>query len=135
MALPWDDADYSIIVSWLDIKFEAQEVAAKNGCATWMKDLGRRSTDLAYGSSDNIPDVFVYLRYKDDNICYVRIPSYKISTVEKTARWYEFIPDRSIDMVKNDWEAGFIKLRLYLGKYEGGPGPKVCDWGKNPEIR
>jgi len=77
----------------------------------------------------------VYLRYGKDNICYLRVPYSKINSIDKTARWYEFTPDKAINMVKNDWEAGFIKLRLYLGRIEGGPSPTADGWGTDPIIK
>lgn len=100
-----------------------------------MKDLGRRTTELAYGSNDNVPDVFVYLRYKDDNICYFRVPFEKINIIDKTSRWYDFTPDKSLNIVKNEWEAGFLKIRLYLGRLDAGYGVNDFDWGRDPEIK
>jgi len=40
-----------------------------------------------------------------------------------------------LNIVENEWEAGFVKLRLYLGQVNQNYGVKDHNWGKNPEIK
>mmetsp|Transcript_8349 Transcript_8349/g.8258 ORF Transcript_8349/g.8258 Transcript_8349/m.8258 type:complete len:976 (+) Transcript_8349:1306-4233(+) len=51
--------------------------------------------------------------------------------LDKDEMWIRFNPDKVINTVKNDWEGGFIKIKVYIGKLSE---QKLVRWNR-PEQR
>ena len=66
---------------------ESQEITAKNGRCAWYETLKRK---IVYFPSEDIsqtPDIFVYLRNGDKNVCYMRYDPDKLTDPAMKADW------------------------------------------------
>jgi hypothetical protein len=64
-----------------------------------------------------LPDIFVYLTHGSSNVCFLRLPASEFRDPAIKSKWYQFKPDKSVGSVTNDWEGGFIRLRIFVGPY------------------
>ena len=116
VALPFNE-DVSVLVRWGDMGVETRKHSGTNGCIDWYDLLERRMGEIPFGE-DVLPDVFIYLRRKNQNVCFARVPADRFQQKEADEVWVKFTPDKAIDKVKNGWEGGYLKVQLYVGEYE-----------------
>jgi len=88
---------------------------------------------------DRLPDVFVYLMIKGKPACYFRRAITDFLDPNPKWRWFEFTADKAVNVVKDQWKAGFFAIRLYVrsNAAEGRPFVKAKDsvWSKGFEKR
>jgi hypothetical protein len=65
---------------------------------------------------DDIGQVFIYLLHKDKRICYARLPVTDFYDPDSDIRWIEMQPDRAIGVVKENYLAGIIGVKLYINE-------------------
>jgi hypothetical protein len=47
----------------------------------------------------------------------MRFPHKDFTDPYSKAKWLQFIPDKSVGKIKNDWEGGFLRIRIFVGLY------------------
>ena len=117
-ALPFKSGKYAVRVEWSGIAGQSSVIDTKNGCADWFETLKRGVTMIPRGCEDILPDIFVYLLYDGCKICYARVPAKSCLDKAKEARWRQLVPEKTTGKIKEDWNAGFIKVRIYVGRYD-----------------
>ena len=115
-ALPKKSGSYSVRVEWSGIITQSTNIETENGCADWFETLKRKTTIIPKGCEAVLPDVFVYLVYKDEKISYLRLSPMNCQDFTKEAVWERFLPDKSAGNIAEDWNSGLIKVRVYIGK-------------------
>jgi hypothetical protein len=135
-ALPFKSGKYSVRIEWSGISSQSLTIETKNGCVDWSETLKRGVTMIPKGCEDILPDVFVYLLYDNVKICYVRIPAKSCSDKAKEARWRQLVPEKTTGKIKDDWNAGFIKVRIFIGKYcPGNDDIEKNNWKKVEKMK
>lgn len=117
-AFPKIEGKYSIIVSWSSLNLETSEIKTMNGCVDWYENLKRKVTLIPYKADSYLPDVFIYLKEGDDRISYIRYKVQESMNIKDGAKWFKLFPDQAVGKVQNTWQGGFVKLRVYVGKYD-----------------
>lgn len=133
--LPFNDQSYKIKVEWSGVETSSSEKKADNGCVDWYEDLKRKVAQIPQGSDRIMPDVVLYLMQGDEKICFVRVPADACLDSGAEPVWRNFKPERHSGKVVDSWQAGFVKVKLFIGVYvEGEKGPK-WDVKKAPETQ
>ena len=115
-ALPMVDK-LAIMIKWGDMAVTTATTSGQNGCIDWYEVLERRMGEIPFGEKV-LPDVFVYLRKDDQNICFARLPAENFMKKNAEEIWVKLSPDKAINRIKNDWEGGYVKVQIYIGIYE-----------------
>ena len=133
VALPPEKSDYKIAVRWGDIDMESQELESHNGRCDWYETLKRKVVYFPGEEITTKPDVFVYLRNGDDNVCYMRYKPELLTDPNVKADWIQLLPDKAVGKVKNDWEGGYIRIRLFVGIFGDSEDTiSSCGWDSTP---
>ena len=117
-ALPEKSGKYSVRVEWSGIMAQSIVVETKNGCVDWFETLRRKTTMIPKGCEDVLPDIFVYLVCGDEKISFLRLPAKGFQDKAAEAKWRQLVPDKCSGKGKEEWNAGFIKVRVYAGKFD-----------------
>ncbi|OMJ83746.1 hypothetical protein SteCoe_15288 [Stentor coeruleus] len=126
--------EFSIEVCWCQANQEGPLVKAINRKCNWYESLKTKILKVPNGTK-TLGDIFIYLRNKDNvRICYTRLRPEDFCNPKAGPRWVTLMPDRAISEVSNDWEAGYIQLRLYSGVYTGNEDPKIGKWHLRPMM-
>jgi hypothetical protein len=105
-------------VRWGETELRSERRIAKNGRIGWYETLKRMTVYFPPSEDDStLSDIFVYLRYDDDNFCYIRVNPAECRDPTAKAKWYQFVPDKAVGKVTNDWEGGFLRARIYIGPF------------------
>lgn len=113
--LPFKGEKLHILLRWGSA--EAKSTAVKNidGGCKWFETLSRKKVTSYTPDGRDLPDVFIYLCYGDVILSYARVPSTENREKTAASAWVTFLPDKSVGKVKNEWEGGLVRLRLYIG--------------------
>lgn len=123
--LPFKKESYKIKIEWSGVETVTTEKSTENGCVDWYETVKRKVAQIPQGATELMPDVIVYLTKGDEKICYTRVPASECFDMNKEPGWINFKPELHSGKVKDAWQAGFIKLKLYIGVYiEGKEDPK-----------
>ena len=87
-ALPKKCSSYKVGVRWGDVETESQEVRTKNGQCNWYENLPRKIAYFPSWDLKQLPDIFVYLRDGDDNVCYFRLDPENQNNFHAKATWF-----------------------------------------------
>ena len=132
VGLPSQKQAYKIRIQWCDIMLETAEIKAFNYCCSWYQNLKRLNTVVPNKADEPLPDIFVYLRKGSQNICYARLKPEEFSDIYKEEKWIRLKPDKAMGAVKNDWEGGFVKIRVYTGRYDDELDLNRGNWNTEP---
>ena len=85
---------------------------------------------------DDIPDIFVYLVKGGKKICYKRLDPKQNTDMRAGARWIHLKPDKAIGKVTKDWEGGFLRIRIAVGRYGqwSEESYNLEKWNLKPEL-
>lgn len=112
---------------------ESQELESHNGRCDWYETLKRKVVYFPGEEITTKPDVFVYLRNGDDNVCYMRYKPELLTDPNVKADWIQLLPDKAVGKVKNDWEGGYIRIRLFVGIFGDSEDTiSSCGWDSTP---
>ncbi|OMJ78297.1 hypothetical protein SteCoe_21930 [Stentor coeruleus] len=117
-ALPYRKGKYSIRVQWSGVTLQSSSQETLNGSVDWFETCKRLIATIPQGAEQVMPDVFLYLIYDDQKISFVRMPYKDFTDKTKGPKWNQLIPDKSVGKLKEDWNAGFVKVRIYIGIYD-----------------
>lgn len=110
--LPRKTGNFSLIIRFANTKIQSRGVEAADGCCKWYESIKRQVASIPDGSI--LPDVFVYLMYDGKPICYARIKQADIKDPKPKENWIKLTPDPSIGLVENQWEGGYVLLRIFV---------------------
>lgn len=135
-ALPEKSGKYKIKIEWSGVETLSSEKNTENGCIDWFEVCKRKVTQIPKNSEGLLPDAIVYLILDDEKICYLRVPALECMNRNSIATWKQFSRDKHVGAVKEDWKAGFIRVRIYIGPYDEG-APADAEWNnlKKPEMQ
>ena len=117
-ALHEKDGKYSVEVRWGDTSLESSVKKASNGEVSWYETLQRKIVYIPASSMNALPDIFVYLVYDEKRICYKRIKASGQRDPNIPSEWYSLVPDKAVGEIKEDWKAGFLRARVYVGQFD-----------------
>lgn len=115
-AFPDKKGKFGLVVEWSGIQLATREIDSLNGSVDWSEVLKKKVTLIPHLAENQLPDLFVYLVADRCKICYARIKVEEVNNLNNRAIWHRLYPDIAVGKVQNQWEGGFIKLRLYAGK-------------------
>lgn len=115
-AFPIQKGKFAIIVEWSGIILKSDEKESDNGTVHWNQVLKKKVAYIPNQAENELPDVFVYLVVNGEKICYSRIKVEDVNSLDAPSKWYRLFPDIAVGKVKNEWEGGLLKVRLYAGK-------------------
>jgi hypothetical protein len=115
-AFPIKKGKFGIIVEWSGIILKSDEKESQNGSVHWNQNLKKKVAYIPNRADNELPDVFMYLVVDGEKICYSRINVKDLSNLDLPSKWYRLFPDIAVGKVKNEWEGGLLKIRLYVGK-------------------
>lgn len=140
-AFPFKDEDYKVVVAWGDKEVSSEEKEAKNGLVDWYECLGWTMVPFPFDHSketlppnvipEDIPDIFIYLVVDGKKICFKRLDPKKNTDMRAGARWIHLKPDKAIGKVTKDWEGGFLRMRVGVGRYGAWSEQNYKDEGWN----
>lgn len=117
-ALPYRKGKYSVRVEWSGITQQSSSQETLNGSIDWFETCKRLIATIPQGAEKVMPDIFVYLVYDGLKISFFRMPYNNFADKTKGPKWNQLIPDKSVGKLKEDWNAGFVKVRIYIGVYD-----------------
>ncbi|CAG9316505.1 unnamed protein product [Blepharisma stoltei] len=117
-ALPFKKGKYSVVVSWSGVESISSLQQTETASIDWYETLKRQICMVPNLAEKDLPDVFIYLVYEDKRICYARIKPSACINKNSQAEWVSLIPDKSIGKVKENWKAGFLRVRIYIGLFD-----------------
>ena len=123
--LPGESDDYSVAVQFANVTIQSGVVESSNHCCKWFETLRRAATGIPEKAT--LPDVFVYLMSGDDPICFARIKTKYCMDPDAKERWVKFTPNKAIGKVENEWEGGYVLLRVFVD-LATKPGLKLDSW-------
>ena len=121
-ALPFRSGKYKIKVEWSGINTISTEKETENGHIEWFEVCKRQVIDIPKHSTDLLPDAIVYLIYDDDKICYVRIPANECTEKLLKPQWRQLKAEKTVGKIKDDWNTGFIYIKVYVGLFDENSG-------------
>lgn len=130
--LPKVGKQLRVMVKWGHQETASLSVANVNGACEWYETLKRKIINSPSENFSDLPDVFVYLMQDDTIIAYMRLLPNSCRDINVEPDWMQLIPDKSTGVVDKDWEAGFIRLRVYVGKTNGGEDQLQGGWNQKP---
>ena len=136
-ALPIRKGKFSIRVEWSGVGVQSGVLETKNGCIDWFETTKRQITMIPKDSEFLLPDVFIYLVYEEQKICFTRIPAKEFKNRAAYPVWRQMVPEKSVGKVKEDWNAGYVKVRVYIGPYDiDNDDPATDNWKrvKKPDF-
>ncbi|CAG9328112.1 unnamed protein product [Blepharisma stoltei] len=132
-ALPKEKGEYAVKVSFSGVSTSTSVKKAANNRIDWYESCKRKTSLIPHGAENNLPDVFIYLVKDKKSICFHRIRAKDLADVNGKPFWIRFAADKSIGEVKNEWDAGFLRIRIYVGPYdEDNDDLTVGGWDKPP---
>jgi hypothetical protein len=133
--LPFRDDSFKVKVEWSGVETTSSEKKAENGVIEWYEDIKRKVAQIPQGSQSIMPDVIVYLLKGQEKICYVRIPADQCFEINTEPVWRNFKPEIHAGVVKDAWQAGFVKVKVFIGVYEEGKKEAKWELIKAPETQ
>jgi hypothetical protein len=119
--------EYSLAVCWGGTTMSTSSKKSILRKCDWYEKLPKKIIKVPNGSKD-LCDIFLYLVNNESRICFARLPTSDFQNVRGAARWVSLLPDRSLGILSNEWDGGFVQLRLYIGKYTGKESDKDGNW-------
>ncbi|CAG9332379.1 unnamed protein product [Blepharisma stoltei] len=127
---------YSVVVSWSGKEVETKTLKPENGKCDWFELLKRKTVKIPGEATKTLPDIMVFLKYEDSHVCFARLNPYDWQDLKGEARWIAMCPEKSIGKIKNDWEGGYILLRLYIGAFDDeSENLTIGRWNVPPRIK
>ena len=114
--LPNKTGHYSVSVKFSGIEMLSKPSEAAKGCCKWYENISRRTVDIPNGAI--LPDVFIYLMYDKQPICFARVKQSELSNPKPKETWLKLTPDSAIGKVNNVWEGGYLLVRVFIGKMD-----------------
>ena len=115
-AFPISKGKFAITVEWSGAILNSDEKQSNNGSVHWNQNLKKKVAYIPRRAEHELPDLFVYLVVNGEKICYSRIKVEDVNCLDTPAKWYRLFPDIAVGKVKNEWEGGLLKVRLFAGK-------------------
>lgn len=126
-ALPYKEGKYKVKIEWSGVELATSEKETENGDINWFETCKRKVAQIPKGVNKLLPDVFIYLIYDDEKVCFIRLKAKDCFEKDKIASWKHLRPETHVGKVKNLWNAGFLRLKIYIGLYdESNPD---ANWG------
>ena len=129
-ALPEKSGKYKVKVEWSGLQLASTEKATENGCIDWFEVCKRQVTQIPKHCEKLLPDAIVYLMRGDNKLCYLRIPAAECLSKNSPAVWRKLKPEPNTGTVKEDWKAGYLRVKLYIGELIEG-----ADDGNWPNLK
>lgn len=114
--LPCVNKQLKVVVRWGFQLVNSTLQTNVAGACEWYETLTRKTINSPSSNFDDLPDVFVYLMYEEVIVSYIRLLPKDYQSITGQPEWLQLIPDKSTNVIKNDWEGGFLRLRFYCGK-------------------
>lgn len=114
--LPNKTGQYSVSVKFSGLEMLSKPSDAAQGCCKWYESIKRKSIGIPNGSL--LPDVFIYLIYDKQPICFARVKQSDLNNPRPKETWLKLTPDSAIGKVNNIWEGGYLLVRIFIGKME-----------------
>lgn len=125
--------EYSIAIYWAGAFEDTNFVPVTNQMCKWYEKNLKRIMKLPKGSN-KLSDIFVYLKTKDYNVCFARLDPKDFNDVMAEPKWIRLTVDQAVGKIDNEWESGYVQLRIYCGKYTGKEDDKIGKWHLPPSI-
>lgn len=123
--LPNKTGQYSVSIKFSGLEMVSNPSQASKGCCKWYENIKRKTVGIQNGSL--LPDIFIYLMFDKQPICFARVKQSEINNPKPKETWFKLVPDSSIGKVKNQWEGGYLLLKLFVGKMDD-PGYDKKFW-------
>lgn len=120
--LPLGFSKYSISINFDQATLNSRTVDCEKGMCTWFETLQPKKTGVPHRSF--LPDIFVYLMNNDKPICFSRLKAKAYADLDKEMNWIKFRPNKVVRNELNDWEGGFLLLRVCVFKFRLNDDPK-----------
>ena len=127
VALPPKFEQYSVLVTWASASQESKTAPASDKKCTWNENMKKKIMKVPVGY-DKLSDIFITLVSKKKSLCYARLNPLEFTDVMTEPKWISLTPDKAISEVTNEWEGGYIRLRLYIGRYSESVDDKKGKW-------
>lgn len=112
----------------MDRPLETNTKFAKTRRCNYYENLKPKIVALPRPETGDLPDIFVYLKVSADNVCYARLRPEDYQDLHAKPKWIQLFPDKAKGMVSNDWEGGFVRIRLYVGLMANRPDTTIGGW-------
>lgn len=135
VALPEGFNSFAVCVRWGDQELVTNNKFVEKRRCNYYEGLKRKIVyfpPLDQGD-DVLPDIFVYLQYSADKVCFARLKPQDFMDPMAKPKWIQFQPDKAKGIVKNDWEGGFLRIRLYVGILDES-NDTLSAWSGNPNT-
>jgi hypothetical protein len=126
--LPQVGKQLKVMAKWGQQETSSMFVGNVNGACEWYEMLKRKIINSPSENFADLPDVFIYLMQDDTILSYMRLRPQDCRDIQVEPDWMQLIPDKSTGVVDKDWEAGFIRLRVYVGRSESGGDQSQGGW-------
>ena len=130
--LPQVGKQLRVMVKWGHQETASMSVLNTNGSCSWYESLKRKEINSPSENFSDLPDVFVYLMQDDTILGYMRLRPGDCRNIQVDPDWLQLIPDKSTGVIDKDWEAGFIRLRVYIGKTGARDDNSQGGWNLKP---
>ena len=125
---PTNDDKYGIQVRWADQEINFDKKGANNGVWEWFT-RAKINCQFPYLSSEELPDVFIYLVQDKKRVSFIRKPAkYFITQLTAEPRIFYFKPDKSKSPEMRDDQAGLVKMRITLGNAQAFSDASIGGW-------
>ena len=114
--LPSDFSKYSISINFDQLLITSKSVDCVKGMCKWFETLP--SGKIGVPDRSFLPDIFVYLMNKDQPICFARLKAKDFNDLDKNVSWIKLIPNKVLRDELNDWEGGFVLMRVCVIKFK-----------------
>ena len=77
---------------------------------------------------EQMPDLFMYLTYDNKHICYKRFKAKDLIDANCDDDFFKLKKDAAVGVVENEYEAGYVRVRLYFNRLGIEPELSVGNW-------
>lgn len=119
--------EYSISVAWGGSVMTTSSKPLEQNKCEWYEKLPKKIVRVPKGF-DELGDVFVYLESDEKKLCFCRLKPSQFADIRSGSKWLNLIPDKSLGILKNEWDGGFVQVRVYIGVYTGRDLDKDGNW-------
>ena len=119
--------EYAVLVVWGGTQISTSFKKLVTRKCDWFEKLPKKIIKVPQGSLE-LCDIFIYLITQESRVSFARLPAKSFQNVRSGPTWVSLVPDKSLGLISNDWDGGFIQLRIYTGKYTGKESDKDGNW-------
>lgn len=124
----FSNGKFSLQIRWADQEINTEVKSPENGVWEWYSRYNI-TCEFPYFNADELPDIFIYIRYKDKRICFIRKPaSFFLHKFTNEPQHYFFAPDKSIMPNLKDDEAGILKFRCVVAISQAISNLSIGGW-------